>query len=179
MILQASYTGVDGSNCIVFTTLHWRTQIFNDKATILVGSITALRPTYTPGRHRRRDYEVISMLHCVCVYVNRSLLKRSHQQHSGQNCEKEISGAEYNTSRRRTNPHNYLLRGIFPWNWMCIVLCLSSSSFLSCSDIKVLPQEELLPDCSICRISWTKARNITFQEKSAGKKSANLSNWQE
>lgn len=54
--------------------------------------------------------------------------------------------------------------GIFTWNWMCIVLCLSSSSFLSCSDIKVLPQEELLPDCSICKISWTKARNITFQE---------------
>lgn len=45
IILQASYTGVEGSNCIVFTTLHWRTQIFSDKATILVGSIMAYQPT--------------------------------------------------------------------------------------------------------------------------------------
>lgn len=53
MILQASYTGVDGSNCIVFTTLHWRTHIFSDNATILVGSLMA-SPTYTAGKHRRR-----------------------------------------------------------------------------------------------------------------------------
>lgn len=49
MILHASYTGVDGSNCIVFTTLHWRTQIFSDKATILEGIMAS--PTYTPEKH--------------------------------------------------------------------------------------------------------------------------------
>lgn len=49
MILQASYTGVDGSNCIVFTTLHWRTQIFSDKATILVGRVMS-SPPYEPGK---------------------------------------------------------------------------------------------------------------------------------
>lgn len=53
MILQASYTGVDGSNCIVFTTLHWRTQIFSDRATILAGSTTA-SPTNTPGKYTIR-----------------------------------------------------------------------------------------------------------------------------
>lgn len=41
MILQASYTAVDGSNCMVFTTLHWRTQIFSDNATILAGGVDA------------------------------------------------------------------------------------------------------------------------------------------
>lgn len=44
MILQASYTGVEGSNCIVFTTLHWRTQTFSDKATILVGCVMSSPP---------------------------------------------------------------------------------------------------------------------------------------
>lgn len=52
MILQASYTGVDGSNCIVFTTLHWRTQIFSDKATILVGRVMS-SPPYKPGKCKR------------------------------------------------------------------------------------------------------------------------------
>lgn len=55
MILQASYTGVHGSNCMVFTTLHWRTQILSDRATILAGS-TAAAPTYAPEQtQRRRD----------------------------------------------------------------------------------------------------------------------------
>lgn len=46
MILQASYTGVDGSNCMVFTTLHCRTQIFSDNATILVESLGRHQPAH-------------------------------------------------------------------------------------------------------------------------------------
>lgn len=53
MILQASYTGVHGSNCIVFTTLHWRMQILSDRATILAGSTTAA-PTYAPEQTQKK-----------------------------------------------------------------------------------------------------------------------------
>lgn len=53
MILQASYTGVHGSNCIVFTTLHWRTQILSERATILAGSTTAA-PTYAPEQTQKK-----------------------------------------------------------------------------------------------------------------------------
>lgn len=61
MILQASYTGVDGSNCIVFTTLHWRTQIFSDKATILVGRVMS-SPPYKPGKCKCSGISKVSAL---------------------------------------------------------------------------------------------------------------------
>lgn len=42
MTRHASYTAVDGSNCMVFTTLQWRTQIFKDRATIFPGDLRTL-----------------------------------------------------------------------------------------------------------------------------------------
>lgn len=59
MILQASYTAVDGSNCIVFTTLHWRTHIFSDSATMLAGGVDGgCSYTCTEQGHREVENEV-------------------------------------------------------------------------------------------------------------------------
>lgn len=104
MILHASYTGVEGSNCIVFTTLHWRTQIFSDRATILVGSKTA-SPTYTPRTHRRQNpctrkraqthiISEIDGLHSDCF--QQAFIKIcSHKTAMHEKGEAEVSTAQY------------------------------------------------------------------------------------
>lgn len=53
---------VDGSNCIVFTTLHWRTQIFSDNTTILAGSVGGGGRSYT-CRKTQTEREKVSLLH--------------------------------------------------------------------------------------------------------------------
>lgn len=177
MILQASYTGVDGSNCIVFTTLHWRTQIFSDKATILEGIMAS--PTYTPEKHQNRtimqDSERVKSHHwpisrvdditmiLLCYgWYQQAIIKMSSRKTITPESVKRKS------QRQRTNHCNYLLWGIFTCEIERVLRrtpCLSSSSFfLTVLILKgyVWGLRELLPDYSACRISQTK---VPFSRK--------------
>lgn len=150
MILQASYTGVDGSNCIVFTTLHWRTQIFSDKATILEGIMAS--PTYTPEKHQNRTImqdservkshhwpisrvdDITMILLCYGWYQQAIIKMSSHKTITPESVKRK-------SQRQRTNHCNYLLWGIFTCEIESVTAYPLPQQLLilpHCSDIKGL-----------------------------------------
>lgn len=160
MILQASYTGVDGSNCIVFTTLHWRTQIFNDKATILEGIMAS------PPTHLKNTRAELLCKECVKSSRVDGLCYSRHQQAI---IKKFSRTTTVESVKRQSQRQNIIPQGkeqiitiissgtIFTCDIETMLQCilrLSSSSFFPAGLIlKGYACGHLLPDCSACRIS--------------------------